>query len=586
MRRHQLPLQLGLIVLGAVLLAPLLISSRPVPAQAQDLPTPTSTPAANARPDRCEPNDTPARACVLQLDAVNGPFTFLPEGDADYYSVDLGEAPTGLALTVSVSGTPGLDLRTTISRAGDDEPLAVLSSGQISTTLPVELAGWLVLRVENLLPALPLGESYNLELRRVLPPPPPPPDALAARPALLPDPLENNWSPATAAPIGVGFVYELTFVCPVAWGCVGGDHDYLAVPVKAGVRYLIATFDLGPGVDTVIDLFWGDLERPLASNDDAGPGASFLSALHWDAPADGTLFIRIGPRTGGAGQVVFDEAAGSYRFAIALAGSDLARQLERRIAEQTNAPTATPRPAAGPVSGGATSPPRPTPVVSSDGPGGPAVVVADATALREGPAADSPVIQTLSQGAQVTLLGQASGGWVRVQPAEGVVPGWVYGPDLRRAEAVTPALAASAPTVEATRPTPVASAIPTPRPQPQVTRLDPLPIPPALPAAPRNTLAVEVTLLVAEPGAAATGSTVRPTPIAQQPLAGVRVQLVTALGDVLAEAVTPANGRVTLMRDVTPGSAVLLRIPALGIEVGVDPARPALTIVVPQENNR
>src|SRR5690349_10099057 len=65
-----------------------------------------------------------------------------------------------------------------------------------------------------------------------------------------PDALEDNWSPATAAPIAVGVVYDLNFVCPVVWGCAGGDHDYLRLPVKRGLRYLIATFDLGPGADT------------------------------------------------------------------------------------------------------------------------------------------------------------------------------------------------------------------------------------------------------------------------------------------------------------------------------------------------
>jgi hypothetical protein len=428
--------------LSVALLALTALPSGMVPVRAQELPS--ATPATAAGPDRCEPNDTPEQACALQLDAVNGPFTFLPAGDQDVYRVDLGDLLTGLDLEVTVRGTPGLDLRTTIIRPGEAAPLAVIASPAISATLPVSLTGILLLRVENRAPALPSGEAYNLELRHVLPPPPPVPDALAAEQSPAPNRLENNWSPETAAPIGVGFVYDLNVVCPVPWGCVGGDHDYLSVPVKAGLGYLITTFDLGPGVDTVIDLFWGDTADPAATNDDARPGASFLSTLRWRAPADGVLLIRVAPRTGGAAQVVFDEDAGGYRFAIALADSDLGRQLERRVAEQTSVPVPAAHPAGD--QGGSTSgtrgrgapQPRPTIAVTSDGPTGPAVVSAQSTALREAPGAEAAVIQTLPQETGVTLLGQTSGAWVRVQPDGGVVPGWVYGPDLRPAEAAPP----------------------------------------------------------------------------------------------------------------------------------------------------
>ena len=82
-----------------------------------------------------------------------------------------------------------------------------------------------------------------------------------------------------AAPIGVGVLYDLNFVCPVAWGCAGGDHDYLRLPVKKGGQYLLCTFDLGPGVDTVLELFWSTSDTPIAGNDDARPNTSFLSVL-------------------------------------------------------------------------------------------------------------------------------------------------------------------------------------------------------------------------------------------------------------------------------------------------------------------
>lgn len=551
---------------------------------------PAPTPATVAGPDRCEPNESPERACPLQLDAVNGPFTFLPSGDQDVYRVDLGDSPTGLATEITVRRTPGLDLRTTIARPGDAAPLALIASPAVSATLPVSLTGIVLLRVENRAPAVPTGEAYNLELRRVLPPPPPVPDALAAETPAAPDRLENNWSPEAAAPIGVGFVYDLNFVCPVPWGCVGGDHDYLSVPVKAGLGYLITTFDLGPGVDTVIDLFWGDASYPAATNDDARPGASFLSTLRWRAPADGMLLIRVAPRTGGAGQVVFDEKAGGYRFAIALADSDLGRQLERRLAEQTGAPAPTTRPTGakgGGASGtGASAPaPHPTVAVTGDGPTGPAVVIAQSTVLREAPGANAAIIQTLPQESGVALLGQASGGWVRVQPDGGVVPGWVYGPDLRRVEAApsppTPAPGASGqPPAPAAPPPAPAPPKPTVVPEPRVTRLEPAPPEPAAPPAPRASLSVAITVVASDPERA-TGSRRQATPEALPPVAGVRVQLVTVFGDLLAEAVTPADGRVTLTRELEPGMSILLQLPALGVLTPVDPAQPALTIAIP-----
>src|SRR5215213_7020530 len=64
-------------------------------------PTATATPPVGERPDRCEQNDTRAQACAVVVDSVNGPFTFVPAGDQDYYRVDLG-ASNGLQTTISV----------------------------------------------------------------------------------------------------------------------------------------------------------------------------------------------------------------------------------------------------------------------------------------------------------------------------------------------------------------------------------------------------------------------------------------------------------------------------------------------------
>jgi hypothetical protein len=545
-------------------------------------PTATAGTATEAQPDACEPNNARATACALEVDAVNGPFSFVPAGDVDWYRVEIAES--GLDTQITVRGTSDLELLTTLSR-DDGTPLTTIASPAISTTLTADITGGVLLRVENRAPGASANQRYNIELRRVLPPPPVIPDKAGS---LLPDALEDNWSPATAAPIAVGVVYDLNFVCPVEWGCPGGDHDYLRLPVKAGVPYLIATFDLGPGVDTVLDLFWDDEAQPLLTNDDARLGSSFLSVLRWVAPADGDTILRIAPRTGGHNAIVADDDAGTYRLAVALAASDLATQLEERLADQTNAPTPTPRPAAPlPAAPAAAPPAAPTSLpVSSDAPTGTAVVRTPTTALRDGPSTAATSIQTLDSETQVTLLGQSSGAWVRVQPADGVMPGWVWGPDLSLVapEGAPTVAATGSPDAEANAGTatpaiPTTDSAPATRRTLRVEPLAPLPAPPP-PTSPQR---ITVTFMVSVVEGHASSSAGQPTtiPVAQTPLAGVRIHLVNAFGDVLAEAVTPASGRVTLTTAILPTTALRIRVPALGIVVPVDPAQSDIRIVLP-----
>lgn len=559
-------------------------AERPEPAA----PSPTAA-AASTGPDTCERNETRTAACPIALDAVNGPYTFWPAGDQDWYRMELSN--TGLQTVITVRGTAGLDLLTTLSR-DDGTPLGTITSPAISTTLSPEVVGGVVIRVENRDPGAGEQDQYNLEVRQALPPQPtaPPVEGGAALP---PDALENNWSPATAATIAPGVVYDLNLVCPVAWGCAGGDHDYLRLPVKAGVRYLIATFDLGPGVDTVLDLFWGDEARPLAANDDARAGASFLSVLRWMAPADGEALLRIAPRTGGLTPIVDDTKAGTYRLAVALAESDLARQLEDRIAEQTNAPTPAPtaRPAAAggttgstpPAASAPTAPATATQAISTDAPTGTARVSAAETVLRESPSAAAPVIQSLPAEAVVTLLGQSSGGWVRVQPVDGVVPGWVRGVDLMRAAETAPT-ATAAPAPASTLTTPDATPVPVSH-SLVVERLNPLP-PPAPSAAPQR-LTVALSIQVATSSAPRSRSTGQPEPTPKPadltPVVGVRVHLVNAFGDVLTEAVTPATGRINLTTEVAAGTALFVILPATGLRTPVDLAQPSVLVVLPTE---
>src|SRR4051794_8972305 len=82
-----------------------LASAQPTPTQR---PTATPTPPVGERPDSCESNNDREQACQVTSDAVNGPYTFLPPGDQDYYRLDLG-APNGLQTTITVRSSGALD---------------------------------------------------------------------------------------------------------------------------------------------------------------------------------------------------------------------------------------------------------------------------------------------------------------------------------------------------------------------------------------------------------------------------------------------------------------------------------------------
>ena len=552
-------------------------------------PSPSATPDPRTEPDRCESNDTPQRACAIPLDAISGPFTLVPDGDSDYFQLDLGPN-SGKPTVVWVRPSDELDLLTTILAGEDRHQVGLIADGVISTTLASDLAGPVLLHVENRAVEPTSGGIYRVEARRStgLPPPPPPQPRGTVPP---PDALENNWSPATAPVIGLDVAYDLNFTCPVPWGCVGGDHDYVKVPVKAGQDYLFATFDLGPGVDTVLDLFWGDETIPIRSNDDAAPGTSALSVLRWRAPSDGTAVVRIAPRAGNLTPVVADEQAGSYRFAVALPRSAFGRELLERIATQTLAtPTASRVPTnapavAGGSSGNAPAAPAVAPTaITSAIPPGPAQLVAEAPVYLA-PDARSERIATLTADTPITLTGQTSNLWVEITSDQLILPGWVAAQAVQRIHTTTvvsPSTAVALPTTSAdgtnVGSTPAATPSPAAGAALPLAPLPPLPVPPT-PVAPREAFALTV-VLQATSGTTSIGPT--PTPSRAAGLDGVRVQLVDALGDVLVEGVTRDGGRLVLARDLAPATSVWVRVPAVGITVPIpSPQSPTLTILVP-----
>jgi hypothetical protein len=581
--------RIGRIALILSTLVLLLIGGVTPSADAQvPTPAPATTPRPDERPDACEPNNDPRRACVLPSDSVAGPFTFVPEGDVDYYSLDLGAEPTGLETTITVRATAGLDLITTITRADTGDGIAQIASPTVSTTLRADLTGWMLLRVENRAPGLAAGQSYRIEVRRTLPPVPTPipatgPEGLERDPA-EPDRLENNYSIETAAPIGVGLLYDLNFVCPVPNGCPGGDHDYLRFAAKASLNYLITTLDLAPGVDTVLELLWYDAEhgwQVVAANDDTRPGVAFLSTLRWQAPADGPVIVRVAPRSGGLQPIfVGKTSVPTYRLAVALAESDLAQQLEARIADQTGVPQPTPAPiasvpdapmATAPLSDSGAAPVAPSALLSPTSPAitdtagtGRAILTAAAPAYTD-PDPAGVLLADLLPDTVVTLTGRVSAVWLEITGDLFVGTAWI---DRRR---VRPFSATATENGVAPQPAQPGSsdptegaAIPSGTPNIVVRPLDPIRTQPA-PAAGPVQIQVQVTI---------------ETPT--RPVAGMRVILTNVFGDELVAVVTDAAGSATLVALVAPDTAIEVQIPAAGVRQRVDAATPTLRVQLPE----
>ena len=199
----------------------------------------------------------------------------------------------------------------------------------------------------------------------------------------------------------------------------------------------------------------------------------------------------------------------------------------------------------------------------SDGPKGVGLIIVSATDLHVAPGVRTEVVQRLEQDEQVKLLGQARGAWVRVQPFGAVVPGWVYAAHLLPMPGTiegasllgTTAAISTTPSVSATLQTP------TVRPTASSRMVDAVPEAAiAETATPPARLPVEIAVTVVR-----STTTSAPTPEVSLGVAGLHVALVTVFGDVLAETITPSNGRVRFDLDVAPDTALALQIAALGL---------------------
>ena len=70
-----------------------------------------------------------------------------------------------------------------------------------------------------------------------------------------------------------------------------GDEDWFVFQGKTGEGYKIETSDLGPGMDTVIQLYRENGTTLIGADDDGGVG--FGSKIVWTAEQDGFFYIRV-----------------------------------------------------------------------------------------------------------------------------------------------------------------------------------------------------------------------------------------------------------------------------------------------------
>ena len=79
---------------------------------------------------------------------------------------------------------------------------------------------------------------------------------------------------------------------------IATDEDWFKFDATAGTSYEIKTTNLAAGVDTVLEIYDTDGVTMLATDNNSGGGKASL--LLWQAPADGTYYVRVRQAAGSA----------------------------------------------------------------------------------------------------------------------------------------------------------------------------------------------------------------------------------------------------------------------------------------------
>ncbi len=561
--------------------------------------TPTATPDPATLPDRCEPNDSLTQPCALPTEIDNADLNSV-DGSEDVFSFLL---KGGRTYTILARSTTGIDPLIRLYRAEDTSVVSAENDDVQSGTTDAQVTvtttrdGWYLVEVVNKAPGDMRGRTYILSARSATSPATATTATTATPDAQKPvmpggDLYENNYSPETAGTLAWGVPYDLSLICPVPGQCPGGDHDFFWLPIKAGVPLVAVTYDLGPGADPALTIYRPDAGytdpatgmvgwRWWAGNDDVIPGytlrAQALIIPDWSGYA--LLVVASSERRDPPPLPPAAGPLGRYRLMV---GPPSLAPMQAVLRAQTDIPAAPPTvaPTNAPTGQPATAPVAPAPardtreVIKETGAGGIAVVVKTTPLYAAAPPTEQDVLATYPEGAQVRLLGQTYAGWVKVQPADSVTPGWMFGPHLRLRDTAGGA-AGGVPDSRATPPAdgtviPLSGTAVPPSlgGTPQVVVQPPLPTPTAVHAPPvSRSVTIEVCAVAKATERACT-----------HPLERMRVEVVRVSdGRVLFVGLTDRTGRVSPSIQIAPDTAVDLQIGALGIRT----ALPANGAVVP-----
>jgi hypothetical protein len=214
--------------------------------------------------DKFEPDDEFAQASLL-VPGEEQERTIRSELDVDHALVEVQAGKAYLFRAVAINAEAELFLY-----LFDDAENMLLASGMtnIETGLlryVAETTGSRFLQIQAF--NLPVGGlSYRLVLERIPPP--------------QPDPFEPDNNRQQARPIVIGETQQHNFI--------GFDEDWLVITMQPDQTYLIETFDLDPGVETIVDVFDG-AGVFIASDDNTAPN----SRIEFRPSRSGTYYLRI-----------------------------------------------------------------------------------------------------------------------------------------------------------------------------------------------------------------------------------------------------------------------------------------------------
>lgn len=585
---------------------PFILIATAAPATATEKPTATPLPPGFA-PDACHPNHSLHQPCALANETNVANLNFV-SGGTDVYSFLL-KGGRGYQLSATVT-TEGIDPAMTVYLAGSIEQSVGqnddirIGDPSAVVTLTVAADAWYLVEVVNRAPGDVRGKTYTMSARSIgVPSVSAPSSAGRASTATEEDVIGNAYDVPHAARIVWAAPYDLSMICPDRrpGACYAGRHTFTLVPVKAGIPLAALTYDLGAGVDTVLTMYKPDptqtLEAPgvlpgwraIAANDDFVAGETLRSQVRVTPDWNGDLLLVIAPSSRqDLPPAPADSRPGRYRLIV---GPPEMKAIAAAMAAQGDMPTVVPAAVDGGASGAA-----PAVTAASVAAAAPAAPEASVTGIAEltqpsdlygaVPPQPGDKLTSYATGTLVKLLGQSYRGWVKVQPADAVMVGWMWGPALKAVEVAGGLLPGARPTIgtgaddtdTAARATPVANGesgtIGTPIPGNRaatIEQLDPEPLLVSEIARPvARALRIEVCTAVKDQRTCGTA------------LAGLRVEV--RLASTLAIQVqggTDAEGRVTLSTSVPAGTQLVLSIPVLGVQTAIATAATELPVRVP-----